>query len=330
MSNAGPSKPTDVDIRTEARNWFVERLQPLSRAKEAEFQLWWAADPAHQAAYRQVEATWEATEQPGFRIAEKEASELAAYLRAMDRARAERKTFRRLAATSLILLVLLGAAVWLERPNLIQDLRADYSTARGERRMITLSDGTTVLLDADSALDEEFDARERRVTLLRGSAFFDIATEARPFVVNAANGEIRDIGTRFDVALQEGDGVVTLESGKVSLSFGGLQQPVTLRPGERIRFGQSGIGEIEAVNLDDALAWHDGRYVFYRARLADVVAEIARYRRGRIIIYNKRLADQIVTGSFSLAGTNDALASLQSSIGFHQISLTGALTVLIP
>lgn len=330
MTEADPLKRPEAELREEAREWFVRRLQKVTPSDEARFREWLEADPAHDRAFRHVEAVWQSTETPGKKLAAQEADELAVYLKALDRTKVQRRTFRRLAASSVILLALLGGATWWERPSLLQNLMADYATDRGERRTVTLSDGSTIMLDADSALDAQFSRTERRVTLLRGTAFFDIAHDNKPFVVSAANGEIRDIGTTFDVGILGDGAAVTLESGKVDITIDGGTRSIVLEPGQRVRFGQHGAGPIEKVELDDALAWRGGRYIFYRARLSDVVAEIGRYRRGRILIASNSLGDQLVTGSFMLADTDAALTSLQASVGFRITSLTRALTVISP
>lgn len=76
------------------------------------------------------------------------------------------------------------------------------------------------------------------------------------------------------------------------------------------------------------MAWHGGRYIFYRARLGDVMRELERYRPGRVVIPSSALADQRVTGSFSLADTDKALDSLQASIGFRIRKVTNYLVII--
>ncbi len=199
------SKP---DIDAEARAWFVRLLQEPTARNRATFEAWRQADPAHAEAFRAVALTWEAAEQPGKRLAEAEADELSVYLKAMDGAKDRRKSSRRLAGAAVILACLLGTAVWLERPNMLQDFAADYVSSRGERLEIRLADGSTVLLDADSALADDFSEGERQVRLLRGGAFFEVQHDPQhPFKVIAADGEVRVLGTRFEVRLLEDSGV---------------------------------------------------------------------------------------------------------------------------
>lgn len=331
MNETGTSERTERDIEAEARAWFVDLLQTPTERKRIAFEAWRAADPAHAEAFRSVALAWEAAEQPGRSLAEAEADELAVYLRAMDGEKSRRRTTRNLAGLVVILLCLLCGAVWLERPHLLQDMTADYVSPRGERASIALADGSTILLDADSALSEDFTEGERRVRLLRGAAFFEVTHDAaRPFIVAAGEGEVRVLGTRFDVRLLDDRTVVTLAHGSVAVTAGPDRAQALLKPGEQVAFGKAGLEPVESVNIEDSLAWHNGRFVFYRARLADVVREIERYRKGRIAIASTRLANERVTGSFPLDDTDAALASLQASVGFRFHALAGRLTVITP
>ncbi|MBO0144704.1 FecR family protein [Agrobacterium sp. Ap1] len=319
-----------TELRETARQWFVSLLADPTAARWAEFEKWVNADPAHLEAYQAIEATWYAMENPGKRLADKEADELSVYLDAMDRAKRDRKTGKRLGTLGIVVAALVAGAIWLERPGLIQDLRADYMTARGERRTVMLADGSSVLLDADSALVDVSAAGERRVRLLRGGAFFEVVPSTIPFVVEAAGGRVEVLGTGFDVRLVADGGSVTLAHGRVSVRTDAHAGTTTLEPGQQVNFGPQGVAAAQFVELGDALAWRGGRYTFYRARLADVIQEIARYRRGRIVIVTSTLADERVTGSFPLDDTDAALASLQASVGFGLHHLTSRFTVVSP
>lgn len=314
-----------AEIGQEAQHWFLALLDRPTAAKRAAALAWRQADPAHEDAWLRFEAGWQAAASPASRLARDEAGELAQYLQAMD----DRKATRKWTAVAIAGLLALGlsGALWLERPHLLQDLAADHVTGRGERRSVTLADGTTVLLDADSALDVDYSPGLRHVTLLRGAGFFDVTHSDVPFVVAAAGGEVRVMGTGFDLRLLEKGAAVTLDHGRVAVrSAEGAQ--VILQPGETTRFDAAAVEPAKAVDLQDSLAWRGGRYVFYQARLADVVDEIARYRPGRIVLTSAALAEEKVTGSFTLADPDAALASLQASVGFRMDVLAGRLVVI--
>lgn len=307
-----------------ARRWFVALLDAPDPATRLACEVWRAADPENERAFRPVEAGWDAGGEAAGRLAAAEAAALGAYLAAMDADRPRRR--RRGAVAGAALLAVLAGGLWLTQPNLLSNLAADATSARGERRIVALPDGSTALLDADSALALDFETG-RAVHLLRGGASFDVVPSPSRFTVEAAGGEIRVLGTRFDVHLAGDGAVVVLERGRVEVAAG--DDAAVLAPGEQARFDREGVDPAKPVPLADALAWRDGRFAFYRMALADVVAEIGRYRGGRIVIVGDALAAAPVTGSFALADTDAALDALQASLGFRLIRL-GPLTVIRP
>lgn len=327
--NASLPGTSKAQLRQTATNWFVMLLADPNPEKQRECERWRQADPAHDAAFCEVEAAWQNAEGPGQRLARQEEEQLSVYLKAMDRARQQKKTRRRLSALSIVLAALLGAAIWLERPSLLENMTADYVSERGERHSVTLPDGSKVMLDADSALSEDYTATERRVRLIRGAAFFDVTPATQPFIVSAAGAEVRVMGTGFDVRLIDDGGIVTLEHGSVSVSTPGQAQPPTvLTPAQQVTFNHDGISPIIDVDLPDTVAWRTGRFVFYRARLGDIVHEVERYRKGRVVVATTSLANERVTGSFLLGDSDAALASLQASVGFRITVVAGRLTVI--
>ncbi|MEH0069228.1 hypothetical protein V6L77_01065 [Pannonibacter sp. Pt2-lr] len=72
-----------------------------------------------------------------------------------------------------------------------------------------------------------------------------------------------------------------------------------LKPGEQVEFGDKGVSVPRPVDLDETLAWRNGRFVFYRASLGSVLQEIGRYRKGRILVTSDALARELVSGSFA-------------------------------
>lgn len=333
MTSGHSHKSNDKSIRKDARRWFIRLRQGASDSELRAFENWRDSDPAHGEAFRRIETAWEATAPAGSRLAAREADQLAVYLDAIENGRpvpsnARKRRARRITAVSIALFCLLAGGFWFENPTFLPDLFADVSTARGERRTIHLPDGSSLLLDADSALTLDFYGDERRVRLLRGAAFFDVAASNKPFVVNAGGGEMRVLGTSFMVRLVESGGVVTLARGRVKIAVAGQAADAVLSPGQQIEFGRAGLSAPRDVDIDEALAWRDGRFVFYRARLGDVLDEIQRYRPGRIVLADQALAEERVTGSFLLEDTDAALHALSRSVGFQMASIGGRLIVI--
>ncbi len=329
QTSQDPPQRDEQQIGQQAAAWFTRMNDAPSAADRRELRQWRSADPRHDHAYLEVEDLWAAMAAPGARVARDESAKLAGYLHAMDRARTRRA--RTVAGAGMLagLLILVGGPwLWLEHPHWLQNLAADHVTARAERRVVTLADGSRVTLDADSAIDASIGPEGRHVTLRRGRAFFAVTHSQVPFTVAAAGGQTRVLGTEFSVAINDHEVVVTLATGSVAVSTPRAPQNRTLGAGEQVRYGPSGVGSVSHILTEDEMAWREGRFVFDNARLGDVLNEVQRYRDGRIVVLGAKLADHRVSGSFALDDSAAALAALQSSVGFRVTSAGGRLVVV--
>lgn len=323
-----PDDPEKQDPETQdrARALFLALNDRPGGAREAEALAWRRAHPAHEAAWLRAEAAWQSAGTLS-QLAEARASHLAGYLERIEAHQTTRRRCKKKAAAGGITAAVLAAGLWLNAPHMFQNLGADHVAPAAHTLSVALGDGSTVLLDADSALSEQNIAGQRHVRLLRGGAYFEVKADTRPFVVETPDGDIRVLGTGFDVQILEGAAQVTLAHGRVEVSA--RDASTVLAPGQTVRLHAGGVGAVKETNLETALAWRDGCYAFYDARLGDVVAQIQRYRKGRIIIATRRLADERVSGSFALADADAALNSLRASFGFRILDL-GRLIVISP
>lgn len=326
MNGNTNQNPDDDAISEKARAIFLELNDRPSARRQAEALAWRRANPTHEAAWQQVATAWQSGEQFSH-LAQSRAHELSGYLEKIDRLHRGKRRRKKQAVAGGIAACLAAAVLWIEQPHLLQDIAADHVAARAQPLSVALADGSTVLLDADSALAQQDSPTQRRVRLLRGGAYFEVQPGSLPFVVETPEGEIRVLGTGFDVQLLDDAATVTLAHGRVEVS--GTTGSAILEPGQTVRLEAGGVGPVEKASLESALAWRDGRFVFYDTRLADVIGQIERYRRGRIIVATQALADEHVSGSFALADPDAALASLRVSFGFRVLDL-GHLTIISP
>ncbi|NBB48507.1 DUF4880 domain-containing protein [Rhizobium sp. CRIBSB] len=318
-------------VEAEAIAWFTRMNGKPSRTDRRYFQAWLKASPIHGQAYDNLRAVWSSAGGAGASVALEEEEALSRHLDKIQQMR-ERKTLGKAGGIIGLCLCafLAGSWIWLEGWNAVQDIQADYVTARGERRTIELRDGSIILLDADTAIDVDMAATERRVRLLRGAAFFTVKRSPVPFVVRAGDGEARVLGTTFDIAMQDDRVSVTLASGSLQVTSAARPQRVVLTPGEGVTYSADGMNPAEKVDLDERLAWHGGRLVFNNARLGDVLHQIERHRQGRIVVLSGSLAERRVSGSLSIDDTEAALASIQSMAGFTMNKIGGRLVVVSP
>jgi transmembrane sensor len=198
---------------------------------------------------------------------------------------------------------------------------AAYQAPFGERRAVTLSDGSTVDLDAGTSFDFNPRGGTRALTLHSGQIFVSVRPDARrPFVVESGNGAIRALGTAFDVRRDKDETrVVVAESTvRVGLSGGSNGPTVDVHAGQQVAYSRRGLGAPRAADVRSLTAWRDGKIVFNDRPLGQVVAELSRYRRGMIVILGDDLRTLPVTGVFD-TGDDDAI--------FDAIAVVAPVTV---
>ncbi|MGH3428923.1 MAG: FecR family protein, partial [Terriglobales bacterium] len=186
----------------------------------------------------------------------------------------------------------------------------DAVTGIGQRSVLLLADGSKVTLNTASAVHSDYTGAERRVTLIRGEAFFDVARDrTRPFVVQAGSRHVIAVGTAFDVRMQGPQTKVTLVEGKVRVvrddgatvpgTTSSAREPaVMLEAGSALLSREGGADQVERLDALRATSWTTGKLIFDGERLADVVAEMNRYSRERIVISDPRLSERRVSGVF--------------------------------
>ncbi|MFJ1210181.1 FecR domain-containing protein [Burkholderia pyrrocinia] len=319
-----PAVPPHVARR--AVEWWVDRQAGRTDdAFDAALARWRAEDPAHDAAWRHIE-----TMQRRFGRLAAGLDTQAAHA-ALLPPRAGR---RRAAVKALTVLLFAGGAAWMAEPARRAAIwPADLRTAVGERRTVTLADRTVVVLDTDTALDVRFDDTARRLRLLRGTIMVtsghDDRVPARPLVVATAQGELRPLGTRFAVRQRDGATRIEVFAGAVRV------QPVDATAGTRViaagegaDFTRDAIGA-PAVLDAYASAWTDGMLVASRMRLADLVAELDRYRRGSLRC-DAAVADLRVSGTYPLDDPARVLDTLKATLPIDVDYLTRYWATVVP
>jgi transmembrane sensor len=225
MNSTTPVNERHDDPDSAAATWFA-RLQGdavLVEDRRA-FERWLAADVRHAEAWRDYQGIWNS-------LSQLEADPALAALRAdalgagdASRSRPSRRGL--LAAAGVVAMVGTGAAVgWRLMPKAASSPASGpaadptFTTAVGELSTFHLADGSVVTLSTDSAVKVNPWDRERRLTLLRGQAFFKVAKDAaRPFVVAVGDKLVTAVGTAFDVRLDPGRLSVTLLEGRVRIA----------------------------------------------------------------------------------------------------------------
>ena len=328
MNNTERVIPTP-DQEQAAFAWLSLLHDQPSSGDQATFSHWLQADPAHAEAYAQAQVVWELTETPARTLADEDALALQGYLNVMNRSR--RTSVRRWSgalATAACLLLMIGVGAGWQPSRWVDDLGADYVSAPGEIRTVTLADQTQVTLDADSAIAVDFSRGERHVQVRRGAGFFSVTHTGEPFVVDAEKGQARVLGTQFEVRLQPHGAQVTVLSGRVGVTADKHAEQQILIAGQQVAYGEGSAEKLQTVDSEAQLAWRQGWLNYYKATLAEVVQDLGRYYPGRIVLLNDELAGRRVSGSFPSKDPQAVLSSLQEVLGFEQHKVLGHLIIL--
>lgn len=202
---------------------------------------------------------------------------------------------------------------------------ADQRTLAGEQRVLTLDDGSRVTLAGDSAIDLDLGGQQRRVTLLRGRVYFQVARDPRrPFLVEAGEARVRVTGTRFEVRRDGGDRVrLTVAEGEVIASGGNRR--LTLRAGEQVHWLRGRLGDRHRVDVDRVLAWLEGRLVFRDQPLKVILRELAPHHPDRLLLLDQALAERRFSGTFNTAEPDAALSALSQTLPLTVRRLPGVV-----
>ncbi len=297
MSASRPAVEEDEHRWVEAVEWHTLRCSRagLTPAQHAAWRLWWA-DPENRRVYAacarlHVHAQLLKSAGPlaGRRTA-----------RGYDRLTgAPERTPRRILIGGAVLALWLGWVMLASPPagralaprqqqSELATARTVYRTRSGQMRRIVLSDGSTVILGAETALSVSLTPQRRAVRLERGEAWFRVVHRSHwPFVVAAGDGTITDLGTAFVVDRESGRVEVTVTQGRVEVALATssampqwkrLQRvPIRLHRGERFSYGRNADRVVRTVSPRVALAWTSGELAFADERLRDVIANIDRY-----------------------------------------------------
>jgi transmembrane sensor len=275
------------------------------------FEAWLADRPANVLAWDKAQGLWESFDH----APEDEMVEAMRRSALALGPAAARQPWRRLAAGVAIALgsgaILLGVlAQRSERGPQVattgpapQVAATDLSTARGQRSVTELPDGSRLTLDTNSAVRVAFAGSRRRVQVLRGQAFFDVVHDPeRPFSVEMRDLVVTDLGTRFDARLDPDAASVILVEGRVSISrvvTAAAGPAVELKAGERFTAHLTGPDRVTRADPGEATNWQSGYVEFRNQTLGAAAAELNRYSRIQIVIHDPKVAALRISGRFA-------------------------------
>lgn len=327
-----------ADIEKTAGQWVFRLEDGLSPAEEAEFKAWQASDPRHAEAIAQHGGAWSVFDRPrqmgqAGQLVEKLAT----------RAQHRRRQRVRCALAALIVVGLVGV-IWPGRISSTQGARAPRAVLVNPQQRI-LTDGSVVELKADAQITVQYTLAQRRITLSRGEAHFQVKSHAnRPFVVAAADVEFQAVGTAFSVELKSRKVELLVTEGSVAAqrSPGGtplpetpssaaapatvspaIGPPVLVGAGRRLVVELSSPPSLPAPvaitvateEIDERLSWRAPRLEFTDTPLAKATAMMNEHNRLQFVIQDSALDPLPVSGLFRADRAEEFARLLEANFG---------------
>lgn len=304
----------EYDAITDAAAHWCMRLHAVdcTDAERLAFKQWHDADPLHAFEYQAMLEIWAVADH----LPRVEAAPSPAPI-PRPRSRWSRMA---VAAAVLVLGVPLAAYTgwnlgWVA--NSYERFEADASV-----RHITLGDGSQVELNLGSELVFANYKNERRVTLKKGEAFFDVSHDTQhPFVVRAGQGQVRVTGTRFNVWMYQDQVRVTLVEGSVwvtsnqALAGNGSQLSPGMQASYKAGDYQPQIREVDA--NDSSLAWRNGKLVLDNLALSDALPLINRYLEHPVMLADNSTGALRIGGIYNLNEVKNLVPSLPKVLSVY-------------
>jgi transmembrane sensor len=208
----------------------------------------------------------------------------------------------------------------------IEELSADYRTAKGERRRIAIAPDVSLELNTQTSVALRPVPEETRIELISGEAWVAAKTSSKPLVMLAGDGSIIAAQASFDARCLGRTVTVACLDGSISVEHDG--KSVQLLPAQQVTYSEAGFEQSAHVDLAQVSAWQAGLLVFRDRPLTSVVDEINRYRSGQIIITNAELRRRLVNGTFQLDKLDNFVAQVEQLFGAKITHLPGGVVIM--
>ena len=343
--NAPSEDEVRLIVAKQAADWFVNNRSAVAEEQErVTFMNWLRTSPLHVEEYLRIAAISRDLQavaaDPRMSLEElladaggdpslsDEADHAAAVRHLSARApRAKRSSWTpawHFGVIATVLIVVLAGVVWhwFGAPKELETA-VRFATGHGEQRSWSLTDGSVVQLNTDSAVRVAFDPKERFVELTQGQVFFSVARDPqRRFRVIVNGADIVAVGTQFDIYRQDQSVLVTVTEGRIAVYGGGEHaspqgsaasgRPVSVGAGEQIRIDPgANLENTTKADLYQNESWRSGRIVFEGQPLGQVVEQFNRYAKVPIEVSDLALRSVRIGGTFDALDIDSFCAFLQ-------------------
>lgn len=301
--------------------------QEATPAEQQEVEAWLASDPTHQQYYDSLVQVWNET-------AAVSMTELAAIDAGWNHLKGRISTpaqpsgtivaFRRYGwqiAAAIGFLLVVGMSLWRFLPHERTDTPADYLVydATDGPKEISLLDGSKVILRQGAKLRVPlaFGTANRSLSLA-GTAFFEVEADSlHPFSVQGDLGQVKVLGTQFEMLTDADSLQVSVAEGLVVVAIPQVAT-IRLRQQEGLRYAKVDSMPPQPEVLDaNALSGYTRSFTFQNQSLIEVVEQLRKVYQEDIIIRSPQIEHCPINTSFEQASLPYILDVLKN---LHEIS----------
>ncbi|MEM9389048.1 MAG: FecR domain-containing protein [Bacteroidota bacterium] len=198
----------------------------------------------------------------------------------------------------------------------VTDVYQIVQTKRGEKRTVTLPDGSTIRMNYETEIKvpEKFEG-DKRIVYLTGHAHFDVTRNPeKPFIIYTEDTKTQVLGTSFDINTKErGETEIIVTSGKVAFSEKDKEDnAVTLEVNDRALLRTDNRIQTSKVDAQLLTAWKENRLVFNNQSLREIIKVLEPWYDVQILVEDPELLDE----DFKLSRKNPPLETLLKELSF--------------
>ena len=292
---------------------------------------WMAADKKNGQVFEEVKRIWLGAQ----RIADP--GSIHALLKLRSRIAAEDNTYvqapprhlqlYRLAAAAAILVVAIATwRIFYFRQSSHQVAYLKEATLSGQKKKITLADGTKVILGPESSLSypASFDKDSRTVTV-EGEAYFEVSKAPHlPFIVQTPVLTVQVLGTHFNINARDNQPLssVALLEGAVKVKLKEkINEEYLLKPGQELSVDHNTHQVYQhALDSTAVLGWQNNVLKFKNEQFGSAANRIEKMYGVKIIFKDQAAANTRLYATFRDQSLSDVMEMICTSgvLAYHQ------------
>ncbi|MDN5288013.1 MAG: anti-FecI sigma factor, FecR [Mucilaginibacter sp.] len=208
------------------------------------------------------------------------------------------------------------------------------TTPTGGIYNIVLADGSKIWLNSATSIrfPEIFGSKERKIELISGEAYFEVIHNPfAPFRVATPHGIVEDLGTHFNINTygDESAEKTTLLEGSISVKS--KNQKVVLQPGQQALIDNKRDADpiaVSAADLDEAIAWKNGLFLFNNEDLESIMRKISRWYNVKVVYQDQAVKREIFLGSVSKLKNASEVINMLEKTGKIHFEVNGSLIIV--